>query len=78
MHCMTAWVLVIVVGSAILVAANGPPPTELLTEGDIPMLTSSMEMEGKPPRPRLFQSPEQIRMYLDSLGKYYNYQNRNR
>lgn len=78
MRNMIAWTLILVFGSAFFVEANGTPATMMLPEDDIPVMSSSFEIDGKPARPRLFQSPEQIRMYLETLGKYYNSQNRNR
>jgi len=70
-------ILLFLFGTAMADAGLPVAATAMLADGEIPML-SSIEMDGKPPRPRLFQSPDQIKTYLESLGKYYTFHNRNR
>jgi hypothetical protein len=77
------WVSVaaVVLGSMTIVSSERLPPEEAMVgESEMPPIpmTASMEVDGKPARPRMFQSTDQIRVYLDTLGKYYNFHNRNR
>jgi len=71
-------ILLFLFGTSMAEAGLPVAATAMLADGEIPMLSSSIEMDGKPPRPRLFQSPDQIKTYLESLGKYYTFHNRNR